>query len=157
MVINQIRGISQDERLLAEVLRQAEQSVLAGREGLATERRQCESELGRCEAEIRRLSTGQTKREAVDRLAELQERVRVVEGRLRELRTDANLPHFDTAAVAALFADFDAVWGELIPRERADLVRLLVTSVEYDGANSTVAVSFHDGGIASSNGKRSRA
>ncbi len=44
VVIDQIRGIPPDQRLLDEVLRQAEQSVLAGREELATERRQCESD-----------------------------------------------------------------------------------------------------------------
>ncbi len=68
----------------------------------------------------------------------------MVEGRLRELRADAKLPPYDAGAAAAtLSTDLDAVWGELIPRERADLVRLLWAGVEYDGANGTVAVLFH--------------
>jgi len=108
---------------------------------------------------IRRLSTGKAKRQATDRLAELREQVRVVEDRLRELRelSDTDAPPFDPDEIAALFADFDAVWSQLIPREQAELVGLLVARIEYDGVSSAVAVSFHETGINSLNGKRGEA
>jgi site-specific DNA recombinase len=137
------------------VLRHVERLATEGQQGHAAERRQCEAELRRCEAEIRRLSAGKPKRQATDRLAELHEQVLVVEDRLRELRElEADAPAFDPAEIAALFADFDAMWSQLTPREQSELVGLLVARVEYDGAGDAVVVSLQDTGIKSMNGKR---
>ena len=49
--------------------------------------------------------------------------------------------------VAASMAAFDPVWETLTPKEQARVVRLLVKSVEYDGATGTVAVTFHPEGL----------
>jgi site-specific DNA recombinase len=88
-------------------------------------------------------------------LAELHEQVRILQDRLRELREVAtDVPTFDPAEIAALFADFDAVWGQLTPREQTDLVGLLVARVAYDGATNAVTVTFHDTGLKPLNPKR---
>jgi site-specific DNA recombinase len=158
VVMDQIRRIAQDQRLLTDVLRQVERMVSEGHEAQATERRQGEGELRRCEAEIRRLSREPGQRQAIHRVVELQERVRLVEERLRDMQaTHGAAPRFDAAEITALFTDFDAVWTQLTPRERVQLVELLVARVEYDGARSEVAVSFHETGLASFNGTRSNA
>jgi site-specific DNA recombinase len=148
VVIDQLRGITADRQLQAEVLAQVERLTTAGQQGQAVERRQSEAELRRCEAEIRRLSTGKAKRGVTERLAELHDQVRLLEARLHDLRgTATDVPTFDPAEIAALFADFDAVWGQLTPREQTDLVGLLVARVAYDGASSAVTVTFHDTGL----------
>jgi site-specific DNA recombinase len=41
-----------------------------------------------------------------------------------------------------VFADFDGLWQSLIPREQARLLKLLISTVEYDGDASTVSVTF---------------
>jgi site-specific DNA recombinase len=159
VVVDQICGIAHDKRLQAGVLLHVEQLAAVGQHGHATERRQCEAELRRCEAEIRRLSTDKAKRQSMDQLAGLHEQVRAVKERLRELRevADADAPLFDPEEIAALFADFDAAWDQLTPREQAVLPGLLVAKVEYDGAGSAVSVSFHKTGIQPLNLKRGEA
>jgi site-specific DNA recombinase len=148
VVVEQLRGITADRQLQAEVLAQVERLTTEGQQGQAAERRQSEAELRRCAAEIRRLSPGQAKRGVTERLAALHEQVRLLEARLHELRgTATDVPTFDPAEIAALFADFDAVWGQLTPREQTDLVGLLVARVAYDGATSAVTMTFHETGL----------
>ncbi len=53
----------------------------------------------------------------------------------------------DDQEVAAAFGDFDTVWSALSPREQAQALALLVARVEYDAANSQIAVSFHPSAI----------
>jgi site-specific DNA recombinase len=47
------------------------------------------------------------------------------------------------------FADFDNVWNSLSPREQAQVLALLVSRVEFNAADSTIAVTFHPSGIRS--------
>jgi site-specific DNA recombinase len=110
VVVNQIRGIADDKRIQADVLHHVERLATEDQQEHAAERRQRDAECRRCEAEIRRLSTGKPKRQVTDRLGELHEQILVVEERLRELRElEADAPPFDPDEIAVLFADFDAV------------------------------------------------
>ena len=47
----------------------------------------------------------------------------------------------------AAFADFDKVWSALSSREQARILALLVARVEFDPAESTIAVTFHPSAI----------
>ena len=47
------------------------------------------------------------------------------------------------ADVEAAFGRFDALWGELSPREPARALALLVGRVEFDAADRSIAVTFH--------------
>ncbi len=49
--------------------------------------------------------------------------------------------------VAAAFADFDALWAALTPREQTRVVALLVERVEFDAATSTLSFAFSPTGI----------
>lgn len=48
-----------------------------------------------------------------------------------------------------MFADFDNVWGALSPREQIRMLRLLISRVDYDAADSGIEVTFHPTGIRS--------
>lgn len=52
-----------------------------------------------------------------------------------------------TESFATALARFDAAWDSLPLRERARLIHSLVASIDYDGADSSVAIHFHADGI----------
>ena len=156
VVIEQIKAATRNPILKDEVLRQVHQLVDGGRGELVTQERQTVSEIRRCEGEIQKLSVGPTK-PCAEQLASLHERVRVGTERLRDVReklAETNDEGVDDREIGDLFDDFDAVWGTLAPKEQADVVRLLVAKVEFDGTENEVSVSFHDtGSKAQSPGK----
>ncbi|HEV2293854.1 MAG TPA: hypothetical protein VGR35_08350 [Tepidisphaeraceae bacterium] len=53
----------------------------------------------------------------------------------------------DQADVAKALAAFDPVWGQLSPKEQAQVLQLLVERVAYDGKQGTVSITFHPSGI----------
>jgi len=151
VVLDQIRGVADDPGLRAEILRQAEAQFQHDLDEFLTERRGLERELSWHQADIRKLC-GEVPERAANRLAELHDRVAVTESRLQELRQQVEQhQHHKLGAtdVDAAFADFDNVWKALSPREQSQVLGLLVTRVEFDAANSTVAISFHPSAIRS--------
>ncbi len=87
---------------------------------------------------------------AMDRMAELQDRVAVLERQLREVRdqlAESVGQKVDAASVRKTLREFDRVWAEMTPREQEKLVKTLVERVTYDGATSTVMVGFRTAGI----------
>jgi site-specific DNA recombinase len=83
-------------------------------------------------------------------LADLHERVARAERQLAQVRTRfAEVEKHRIAAddVAAAFADFDNVWAALKSREQAHVMSLLVARVEFDVADSSLAISFHPSAI----------
>ena len=147
VVVDQIRGIAADPGLRAEVLRQAQEQFDSELAELATEQRGIEQELSWHHADIRKLcGDGPATGLAGVRLAELHDRVAQAETRLAELRhriEEHQRVRLDAGDIDAAFADFDNVWNALSPREQAQVLALLVAWVEFDAADSTVAVSFH--------------
>lgn len=145
LVIDEIRAVGRNRTLRAEVLRQAQEQFEAERAELVTEERGLRRELGWRHAELRRLA-GNTAARAPDQMAELHDRIAQCETRLREVQRQLqeHEQHRLTAAdVETALADFDGLWTTLSLREQAQLVALLVARVEFDAAQSTVAVSFH--------------
>ncbi|GAB6166188.1 recombinase family protein [Thermostilla marina] len=145
VVIDEIRAIGCDRTLRAEVLRQAREQFEAERAALLTEERGLRRELGRHHAELRRLARNAAA-PAPDQMAELHDRIAQCETRLREVQHQLQKHEQDRLTAADIdtaLADFDGAWNALSPREQAQLVALLVARVEFDAAQSTVAVSFH--------------
>jgi site-specific DNA recombinase len=161
-VLEQVRSIGRDRRLLAEVVARADAQAKSRAAELGAERRSLKNELARLSRETGSLSA---QPRSADRLAELLERVRIVEARASELDAELEAQRattIDGTGTAASLASFDPVWEALAPRERARLVQLLVERVDYDGAVGKVAITFHPAGIRSlaeqiSNQERSRA
>lgn len=61
----------------------------------------------------------------------------------------ANDQQLDQEEATHLLAGFDGVWEQLIPREQARVLRLLIEQVEYDSESQSVRVTFRPSGIRS--------
>lgn len=86
----------------------------------------------------------------IARLADLQERIGLVEGRVQKVREQIRaLPQqlLNEEETRLALSVFDPVWDALTPREQARVIGLLVERVDYDGALGKVAVTFHPTGI----------
>ncbi|HEX3999753.1 MAG TPA: recombinase family protein [Pirellulales bacterium] len=152
-VVDQIRCIARDAELRDEVLRQACSATDTDVGELATQRQQLERQLARDHAEIRRMTLLPEPSSATTaRIADLHERVARAEQQLAQVRNrldEVERQRINEADVSAAFADFDNVWNALSSREQAQVLRLLVARVEFDPAESTVAISFHPSAIKS--------
>jgi site-specific DNA recombinase len=154
LVVGQIQCIGRDPALLHEVLEQARQQDAARTSELETEQRGLERDLGSWHGEIRKLSgqlrPGEDNGVLIARLADLQERIGLVEGRVQKIREQIKgvrdqLLDEDEAALA--LSVFEPVWEALTPTEQARVVGLLVERVDYDGAQGNVSITFHSTGI----------
>ena len=152
-VVDQIREIGRDSEVAAETIRQTRlESEKRSRE-LESERAILEKELARYNADLRKLA-GQVARSpvAADRMADVQEHIRVSERRATEVRESLialGRELVDEKEAIRTLALFDPVWDALSPREQARVLHLLVERVDYDGAKGTVAITFHPTGIRS--------
>lgn len=84
-VVDQIRGIAENPDVVGEVARQLEEQRLAGREGLEREKRVIEKNLKRLGEEVASL-VRMTGKLAIDRMADLQDRVVALERQLHDVR-----------------------------------------------------------------------
>jgi len=90
-------------------------------------------------------TSGETTKDVTARIATLHERLSAADQRLPSL--ESRIAELDNETITesearAAFADFDSLWENLIPREQARLLRLLISAVEYDGEAGTVSVTF---------------
>ena len=137
-VVEEVRRLAGDKALLGRVLAEAQSVVRADLDALTEERDGLRAEIDRHHRELRSLAGSDT-----PRTAELHERIAGAERRLPELAAriaEIERESITRAEAEAAFADFDALWQGLSPREQQRLIRLLVASVEYDG--QSVAVTF---------------
>ncbi len=153
-VVGQIKCIGQDQALLHEVLAQARKQDEARTGELNAEQRGLEKDLARWHAEVRKLSCqlrpGDDNGSVISRLADLQERIGLVEGRVKKVREQVQAVHqqlLDEEETALAMSVFDPVWDALTPREQARVIGLLVERVDYDGADGKVSITFHPTGI----------
>ncbi len=152
-VVDQIRCIAHDEGLRDEVLRQAKCSNNCDLAELSTQQQQLERQLSRDHAEIARLAVAPDPSSATTaRMADLHERIARAEQQLAQVRNrvgEIERQQIGEADVAAAFADFDNVWNALSTREQSQVMSLLVSRVEFDPADSTIAISFYPSAIKS--------
>lgn len=154
LVVQQIQCIGRDADLRRDVLDQARQQEEARTAEMQTEQRGLEKDLSRWHAEVQKLSgqirPGDDNNAVIARLADLQERIGLVEGRLHKLRELIKAIQgqmLDEDDAEAALTIFEPVWNALTPHEQARVVQLLVEQAEYDGANGKVAITFHPSGI----------
>jgi site-specific DNA recombinase len=148
-VVEQIKCIGKDPTVLHETFAEACAQSSARVAELETERRGLEREMGRWNAELRKL-VGDASTPAVSRLADLQERIRDAERRATEVNEQMialGQELVDEREVARALSVFDPVWDALTPREQARIVQLLVERVDYDGAAGKVSITFRPSGI----------
>lgn len=152
-VIDQIRGIGEDPALLEETLSQARQQDQEQVTSLETEQRKLGRDLLSWQKEIHQLS-GQLGGDGSDvviaRLADLQERIRLVENRVRRIRDQIHrMRHqmLDEDEAVNVMRVFDPLWESLIPGEQAEILHLLIEQVNYDGEQGKISITFHPTGI----------
>ena len=153
--------MGRDPQVLGQVLAQVRQQDDARLAELEAERGALERDLLRGQGEVRRLlaevGTGTTSGGVVSRLAELQERVGQAEQRIARLRAQMEAvrqERLDEAEATRALAGLDHAWGRMTPQEQRRVVRLLVSQVEYDGAQGKVTISFHPLGLKTLAGDR---
>jgi site-specific DNA recombinase len=153
-VVEQIRCIGQDPALLQEVLAQARAQDMTRAAVLEAEQRGLEKDLAHWHHEVRKLSgqirPGDDNGPLIGRLADRQERIGLVEGRVRKVQAQIQAIHQHLVAedeARLALSCFEPVWAALAPPEQARVVHLLVERVDYDGAKSKVAITFHPPGI----------
>jgi hypothetical protein len=81
-----------------------------------------------------------------DRLAEVAERSRQIGEQIREIEeeiADAAKSELRCDQVDAAFAEFRPLWDQLSTRERTELLRSLIKTIEYDGKAGEVTLVFH--------------
>jgi site-specific DNA recombinase len=153
-VLDELRCIGSDHVLLQDVLKQAREEDEAQVSELQTEQHGLEKDLARWHGEINNLSAllrpGEDNGPLIARLADLQERVGLVEGRVRKVREQVHavrnqLVDQDEASLA--MALFDPAWETLPLPEQAQVVQMLVKEVNYDGSRGKVSIAFHHTGL----------
>src|SRR5690606_16902834 len=99
-----------------------------------------------CHRELQTLAAGGlADTDVSQRIAELHEQITAGDKRLPEVEKrigELDAETITQAQAEAAFSGFDPVWENLIPREQARLIRLLVSAVEYDAVKSSVSVTF---------------
>lgn len=150
-VVEHIRGIGKDPRVVLEALRKAREQNenrlaelkaeldLAQREG-----RKWAAELGR----VAGSAAGGAFR--IDRVADLQERLQAAEQRLASLTAETRALEaeaIDEADFREALVAFDPVWKNLNTLERTRLLRTLIERVTLNGKTDRVAVHFRSPGL----------
>jgi site-specific DNA recombinase len=161
LVIGQIQQMGRDPHVLHQVLTHVRQQDDARQAELDAERTALERDLLRGQGELRKLlaevSVGETNGRLVSRLAEMQERVGHLEQRITRLRGQLETlqqERLDEAEAGRALAGLDPAWPTMTPEEQARVVGLLVSRVDYDGAQGKVAITFHPLGLKTLAGDR---
>ena len=146
VVVDEVRGLATDKSLLAQVLTEAQATIVGELATLTKEREELNRETARHHQALRRLATESAPiSETTARIADLHDRISEAERRRPELDTriaELERETVSRAEAEAAFADFDSIWSNMIPREQARLLNLLISSVDYDAENGSVSVTF---------------
>jgi site-specific DNA recombinase len=154
LVLAQIHQLGRDPQRLHEVLAQVRHEDDTRLAEMESERGGLERDLLRGHSELRKLlaevGSGATGGGVVSRLAELQERVGQVEQRIARLRAQTEAvqqQRLDEAEATRALAGLDLAWGSMTAAEQARVVQLLVSQVNYDGAQGKLSITFHPLGL----------
>jgi site-specific DNA recombinase len=150
-VVDEIRAIAGDPQLQQDVLAQVEAQQGEALEQVNADRRDLRADLARHQKEIHRIvQRNSAATSDTARLIELHEKVRTCEGRAAELDEAERRVRVETYGIDTVrdaLHNFDAVWATLSPKEQARVIELLVQRVEYDRADSSIEIAFHDAGL----------
>jgi len=150
-VVEQIRAIGQDPRMLRETIAEAMTQTHEDLKKLTAEQSALRRQHRRDAGELAKVAaTVGGNGHAAARLADLNDRISTSEQRLDQVAREIEALQagaIDQREAAEALRQFDPVRNQLAPREQARLLQLLVQRVEYDGAAGTVAITFHPEGF----------
>ncbi len=102
----------------------------------------------RCLVDVVARSDGEASHVLMERIAELDQEVGRIGSRVEEVRGDLvalELGAIDADELRHALEDLEPIWAELFPKERARILALLLERVEFDAAESEVAITFRSG------------
>ena len=144
VVIDEIRELSKDQKLLKEVMSQSHSKIERDINDAVTERDDLSKELTRYHRELRTLATDTNA--STDRIAQLhdfiatcEQRMPSIEAKIKKLKQETITEH----EAQEVFSDFDSLWSNLSPREQARVIKLLIATVDYDAKLERISVTFH--------------
>ena len=150
LVIDEARAAMTDRALIRQIIGESQgvldQQIKASEKDLADLR----GELKRLHRDLRR-AVGEPG-DQTGRIAELNEAIASDQRSEKQLQKELESlrgQQIDPDEAKGMLVDFDEVWGNLIPREQARLLKLLIETVEYDSASQSVSVTFRPSGIKS--------
>jgi site-specific DNA recombinase len=154
-VVQHIRGIGNNEKVIAATVAKVRQAGDRRLADLETGQRAGKRELKRLNTRVQKLvsgsfSTGSNKGLALDQLADLQDRIRSLEQRMTVVREEIitiQSEAIDGKDIRQAMAAFDPVWESLTPREQSRIIRLLIERVGYDGRDGQGTVTFRSPGV----------
>ena len=150
-VVDQVRSISRDTRLRDEIIRQAMDATQQGKKELESQQTQLTRQLNRDHGEVQQLALEHQPNNSIAyRIADVQERIEEGQHKLAKVNRqllDLEKQELSTTEIAEAFIDFDRIWDALTTREKSQLLALLVSKVEFDQSDCTIAISFHASGI----------
>ncbi len=122
-----------------------------GRKEIEAHQIQLGRQLARDHGEIRQLALDERPGGQVShRIADIQERIEKAELELAKVNrqlVDLEKHEMSTQEIEDALIDFDRVWDALTTREQSQLLALLVSKVEFDQSDCTIAITFHASGI----------
>lgn len=155
VVVARIKAIGNDPSVLAATIGAAHEAQRSKEPELVAESRRVANERSTLDGQRRNLLDalqhgGVGTNAIAGRLAELDEQLGRLQARhdevAHQLAAISN-GSVDEAEIRDALGRFTEVWGELVPRERARLLRLLIDEVRFDGQAGEVTIEFRDNGI----------
>ncbi len=155
VVIARVRAIGQDPSVLLATVRAAEQARMAREPELIAESRRITTERSTLDCQRRNLldalqTGGPATNTIAGRLAEVDEQIGTLERRHAEVADELAqiaTASVDEDALREALGRFTPIWDELLPRERARLLRLLIDEVRFDGQAGEIEISFRERGL----------
>ncbi len=127
------------------------EGIQQGRKELESQQTQLTRQLTRDHGEVQQLALEQRPNNSVVyRIADVQERIEEAEHQLAKVNRqllDLEKQELTTQEIEEAFIDFDRIWDALTTREKSQLLALLVSKVEFDQSDCTIAITFHASGI----------
>jgi site-specific DNA recombinase len=152
-VVERVRAVGREPRVFEATLAADRRGRASRRPELEAAVRRLVAERGRLDGERKHLvdaiSKGATS--LVGQLAELDDRLADADQKTQEARRDlAALDRgiADPDDLRAALADFEPLWAELVPKERARALALLIERVVFEPESGEVAITFRAGEAA---------
>ncbi len=146
-VVDQLRSLGQDDDLMVEAVRRAQERLRESAEQLKAQQARLTGELADRRGELRALvDSGRERNGSAARAGVLREQIRALSAETRRLdiRIAAMRDRMlDEDELAGALEAFDPMWEALTATERERLVHLLVHDIEYDADSESISVTFH--------------
>ncbi|MHA7813119.1 MAG: recombinase family protein [Phycisphaerales bacterium] len=150
LVVDEARAAMTDRALIKQILGDSNEVLVQELKDRERDLHDIQKELKRLDRELRRAVGEPGDRTA--RVAELNEAIMADQKREKMLREELDRlrsQRIDPPQAERRLKNFDEVWSNLIPREQARLLKLLIERVEYDSESQSVSVTFRPSGIKS--------